>query len=330
MVMNVIERLSHRTRIILGKEIDWSEHRKSFGNLHPDKTFYVIRRRNGHVGINSQFNTGMGHVRYAINHGWIPVIDMQNYPNEYLEPLEKGHKNAWEFYFNQPFGGQYSLNEVYKSRNVVLSSGEPLPVCPNDSMEFFTRPDLIRMWSRYFHKYIGFSPELSHEVNKNYLQYLSDKKEGRILGVSLRGTDYLAKPYEHPVQPSIEQALKTTRRVMLEQRCEWVYLTAEDIQILDAYKKEFGDKLIYIKEAQMYDKLLPGENIAGHSFDRENDKYLRGMEYMTQKALLTKCNCLIGGRTSGNVAAMVWQPEYDYTYFWNLGRYGIDDVLDEV
>lgn len=330
MVMNLAKRAYHKVNIILGKEIDWSEHRKSFGDLHPDKTFYVIRRSDSHAGINSQFNTDLGHVRYAINRGWIPVIDMQNYSNEYLEPGEEGYKNAWDFYFKQPFGEQYSLDEIYQSRNVVLSSGEPLPVCPNDSMEFFTRLDLIRMWSRYFHKYVGFSPSLSQEMNKKYLQYLAGKEEGGILGVSLRGTDYLAKPYQHPVQPSIEQALELTGRVMQEQRCEWVYLAAEDVRILDAYQSEFGDKLVYVKEVEMYDKLLPGENITGHSFDRENDKYLRGMEYMTQKALLTKCNCLIGGRTSGNVAVMVWQPEYDYTYFWNLGRYGIDDEIDEV
>lgn len=330
MVMSILERVCHRAKIILGRETDWSEHRKSFGNLHSDKTFYVIRRCDSHAGINSQFNTDMGHVRYAINRGWIPIIDMQNYPNEYLESQEKGCKNAWNFYFKQPFSEQYSLEDVYQSRNVVLSSGMPLTVCPNDSMEFFTRPDLIRMWNRYFEKYVGFSSELSKEINNKFVQYLSGKKNGRILGVSLRGTDYLNKPYQHPVQPSIDQALEKTKRVMQEQRCEWVYLAAEDMQILDSYQREFGDKLIYIKEVQMYDKLLPGENITSHSFDRKNDKYLRGMEYLTQKALLTKCNCLIGGRTSGNVAVMVWQPEYDYTYFWNLGRYGIDDVIDEV
>lgn len=327
---NIIDRAVKKVKVLAGIDSDWSEHKKSFGNLNPDKTFYVIRRGDGHAGINSQFNTDMGYLRYAIRQGWIPIIDMQNYPNEYLEEEEFGKKNAWDFYFKQPYAGQYSLKEVYESKNVILSPGEPLPVCPNDSMEFFTRLELIRMWNRYFRKYCGFSEELTKEIDNKYVQYLKDKETERILGVSLRGTDYLERPYQHPVQPSIEQALEVTRRVIQEQRCGWIYLAAEDMRILEAYQKEFGDKLIYIKEVQMYDKLLPGENITGHSFDRKHDKYLRGMEYMVQKALLTRCNCLIGGRTSGNVAVMVWQPEYDYTYFWNLGRYGIDDVIEQV
>jgi hypothetical protein len=45
---------------------------------------------------------------------------------------------------------------------------------------------------------------------------------------------------------------------------------------------------------------------------------------------LTQCDCLISGRTSGAVAAMVIQPKYDYTYFWNLGRYGVDDEIEKV
>lgn len=328
--MDIVNRAIKRIRVITGQDVNWSEHKKCFGNMNPDKIFYVIRRCDAHAGINSQFNTDMGHLRYAVNQGWIPIIDMQNYPNEYLEPEEIGNKNAWDFYFRQPFAGQYSLEEVYESQNVILSSGEPLAVCPNDSMEFFTRLELIRMWNQYFRKYCGFSAELSKEIDNKFAQYLEGKEKDKILGVSLRGTDYLNKPYQHPVQPSIRQALEVTKRVVQEQKCKWIYLAAEDVHILKAYQEEFGDRLIYIQEVQMYDKLLPGENITAHSFDRKRDKYLRGMEYMMQKALLTRCNCLIGGRTSGNVAVMVWQPEYDYTYFWNLGRYGMDDVLDEV
>ena len=88
---------------------------------------------------------------------------------------------------------------------------------------------------------------------------------------------------------------------------------------------EFKDKLIFYKERKMY-KDLKGEDAVYYSFNRENDEYLKGMEYEVQMILGTYCNCFIGGRTSGNVAAMVFNPYYDYTYFWNLGRYGIDDT----
>lgn len=327
--MNVLQRVSKRIKIIFGKEIDWSEHKKSFGNLHPDITFYVIRRSERYAGINSHFISNMGHIRYALKRGWVPIIDMKNYPNALLDDKEVGEKNSWDYYFKQPCS--YTLEEVYQSKNVILSDGMPKQVYPNDNMEFFTRPDLINMWHKYFVKYLGFSDELQKKINQKYQQYFGDKKDDRVLGVFLRGTDYLSmKPYEHPVQPSISEAIEKTKQVMEEKSCQWCFLVTEDLNILSEYQKEFGEHLIYIKEQERYGAMQPGQYIAEYTFQRENDRYLKGMEGLTQIGILLQCNCFIGGRTSGSVAAMVMQPEYDYTYFWNLGRYGIDDILDNV
>lgn len=326
---NIVKRCFEKFR----NHYAWKEHKKKFGDLNPDVTFYVIRRKPPRVGMNSHFIVNLGQVRYAVKRGWIPVIDMQNYPNVYLEPEELGRINAWDYYFNQPCKPQYSLEEVYKSKNVVLSSWEIPKLRPDDTMEFFTRMDIIEMWHRYFVKYIGFSEALLKEVDKMYEKYFKNIDGGRILGVCLRGTDYFVnKPSGHPVQPSISEALDVTRKVIKEQNCEWIYLATEDIHILEAFLEEFGEKVIYYKEAKRYDMTSSGEPITTYAFDsnRKNDKYIRGMEYMVSMVLLTKCNCFIGGRTSGNVAVMVWQPHYDYTYFWNLGRFGFDDVIDEV
>ncbi|MCI8984419.1 MAG: hypothetical protein HFI60_00500 [Lachnospiraceae bacterium] len=326
---NIIDRAVKKVKILAGIDTDWSEHKKSFGDLNPDKTFYVIRRGDRLAGVNSHFISNMGHIRYALRNGWIPIVDMQNYPNALLDEDDRGRQNAWEYYFKQPC--EYSLDEIYQSKNVILSEGVPPRIYPNDSMEFLTRQKWMRMWHKYYEKYVGFSEELQDQIDKRYVQYLQSKKSDRILGVFLRGTDYLlTKPYEHPVQPSIEEAVQKSMEVMEQQKCKWIFLVTEDQHILDAFIKSFADKLIYVKEQARYSKMSAGECIAEHSFHREHDNYLKGMECMVQVGLLLQCNCLISGRTSGCVAVMVMQPEYDYTYFWNLGRYGIDDVIDEI
>jgi len=327
--VNVINNIYHKAKIVLGKETDWSEHRKSFGDLYPDKTFYVIRRRDKFAGVNSHFISAMGHIRYAVQNGWIPIVDMQNYPNALLDEKQFGIQNAWEYYFKQPC--EYSLEEVYQSKNVILSDGIPKKIYPNDSMDFLTRPDFIQMWHQYFIKYVGLSDSLQKQIDQKSAQYFATKKRDRILGAFLRGTDYLTlKPYEHPVQPSIHEAILKSAEVLKEQNCKWLFLVTEDQNILTAFQKEFADSLIYIKEQPRYGVMSAGEHIAEYSFHRENDNYLKGMECMIQVGLLMECDCFIGGRTSGCVATLVMQPEYDYTYFWNLGRYGIDDVIDEV
>ena len=63
----------------------------------------------------------MNHLLIAQRHNFIPVVDMENYPTIYNEKKKiNGTKNAWEYYF-EPVS-KYSLNEVYKSQNVFITS----------------------------------------------------------------------------------------------------------------------------------------------------------------------------------------------------------------
>ena len=65
-------------------------------------------------------------MEYADTKGWIPVVDLMNYENMYTtkKPIH-GTMNVWEHYFLQPEtdGKRYTLEEVYSSKNVVLSDG---------------------------------------------------------------------------------------------------------------------------------------------------------------------------------------------------------------
>lgn len=54
------------------------------------------------MGLFSYVMTNMGLVRQAVEHGWIPVIDMQGNANTYLDEGEVGKKNAWEFFSASP------------------------------------------------------------------------------------------------------------------------------------------------------------------------------------------------------------------------------------
>lgn len=56
----------------------------------------------------------------------------------------------------------------------------------------------------------------------------------------------------------------------------------EDQYILDLFIEAFANRLIYIKEQLRYSGMASGEYIAKHSFHREQDNYLKGMECMVQ------------------------------------------------
>ena len=91
----------------------------SCGNKNPGKIFYVIRRSPG-AGLFSNLIYVLNHLDIANKHNFIPVIDMENYPTIYNERKSiNGTKNSWLYYF-EPVS-KYSIEDVYKSKNVILS-----------------------------------------------------------------------------------------------------------------------------------------------------------------------------------------------------------------
>lgn len=58
------------------RERYWTEHRKRVGGgRNPDKTFYVIRRRDWYCGLFSLFLTNLQRIDDAIKNGYVPVFD---------------------------------------------------------------------------------------------------------------------------------------------------------------------------------------------------------------------------------------------------------------
>lgn len=84
----------------------------------PKKTYYIIRRED-RVGLFSYVHTAMGQVEYALEKGYIPVIDMKTTNNTYLRQEQIGKINAWNFYFEPII--PIDIDEVYTSANYIIS-----------------------------------------------------------------------------------------------------------------------------------------------------------------------------------------------------------------
>ena len=180
-------------------DTDWSEHYIKRGD--PKKpTYYIIRRQYETTGLLGRYNIFAGHIRYALSKGWLPVIDMQNYPNPYLPPEKLGKENSWEYYFEQPL--RIGLKQAYNGKNVILSNGEDMWPRPSYNMSFYENKNDILTESRMLIKLglLKIKSALMEEI-------LSVRKKlfapnDRVLGVLLRGTDYVSKrPWGHPIPP---------------------------------------------------------------------------------------------------------------------------------
>lgn len=292
----------------------WRERRVSYGEENPDKTFFVIRRNAPTTGLFSFVTINLGWIQYALEKGYIPVVDMCNTKNTYLAEKEVGRKNAWEFYFEQPCG--YSLSDIDHSRHVILSSIENPPNYPGHDM--VQNENAYQMWKKLAGKYLILKEEHRVRIEELYMQMFEGK---RVLGVLCRGTDYKnLKPSCHPVQPELSEIMEKATSVMETYCCDYLYLATEDDEYLQEFQKSFGEKLRFLHTMRYQNTGNENINLLGECMNGQTPES-RGTDYLMTIGLLSKCQCLVAGSVGGTYGALLLNESYEYRYVYNLGLY---------
>lgn len=292
------------------------------GSKNADKTFYVIGWNDERGGLFWLVNKVCMHIAYALDNGYIPVVDLKNYITQYSMKNVKERENVWEMFFKQPAG--YGLEDVADSKNVIINRMSPSPSKKYlmGQSEFYDQPERIAYFRNIFKQYI--------HPNDKTLEYLKAKEQqlldgkGRVLGILCRGTDYVvARPKNHPVQPDVKQIIKDARLVMKEKCCDYVYVATEDKDMLSALKAEFGDKLLYLDQRRYSGKDMRSDQLLAQVKEKDcgRDPVKDALDYFAAIYLLTHCCCFIGGRTGGTKGVLLMEEEFEYIKIYNLGLY---------
>ena len=295
----------------------------SYGSENIDKTFYVI-------GLDHPPMTGLTwiiflvflHIIYARKHKYIPIVDMQNFKNKFLEEKLLYKENAWEYFFKQPWG--YTLKDIAKSKNIILSS----PCSFGPGIESIGPYILSKPWRqkllyfrKLFHEYIKPAPKAQKYFDQEYNTFIKGRK--KVLGVLCRGTDrLLSKPSGHRIQPLPKIVLAKAQEVMRRQKCSHIYLATEDQDIYELFRREFGRKLIVNEQKRLSQNKIPKGKLI-HQFDTMSTKerYDMNLAYLSSLYILSKCPCFIGGCTGGTIAIHLMTKGFEYEYTWDLGVY---------
>lgn len=299
----------------------WKEHMEKHGRQNPDKTFFIVRRTNTYSGLLSLMMTHLMRIDEAIKRGCIPIVDMQNNFNIYMPENKIGKENAWEYYFEQPMN--YSLKDIRRSKNILYGSGEVPEVFPYNDVKFASgESGELQYWQELAHKYIRLNNK-----TENYVREAERKlfvPGDRIVGVKCRGTDYLrARPEGHPRQPSVEQIIQKTEEVMQNMDCNKVFLATEDEKIYAAFVRYFKDAVVTNKQEYVHYEKGPIGQVVYREDTKE--KYMEGLEYLSQIVILSRCNCFVAGLTSGTIGAMLLTRGYEYSYIFDLGLYSKEE-----
>lgn len=108
-------------------------------------------------------------------------------------------------------------------------------------------------------------------------------------------------------------------------------LLKKEIQELDqifepeVYRQRFPDKILENKRVyydDIYDQDDSISYIKDVHFERKNDNYLSGLEYLSSIILLSRCTALVGGNCGGTLGALFFNDEkYEFVHVFNLGLY---------
>ena len=230
----IISRKNKIKEIIEKKKLNFKI--KSFGNKNPNKFFYVIQRSPG-GGMFSNLNYVIHHLYLAEKLNFIPVVDMANFPTLYNENKSiMGTLNSWEYFF-EPVS-PYTLKEVYKSKNVVITDKNTKKNKFFDGLRYLTNDH-----KKIFFKYIKIKKYLIKEKNNFLTKKLKNKN---FLGVHFRGTDYKNRE-RHPLPATKKQIVKNINILKKKFNFDYIFLVTEEKDYLNYLKKEFKNVISYSK-----------------------------------------------------------------------------------
>ena len=304
--------------------------RKSFGVDNPDKKFLVLgntfSRKNGLLAI--VFSV-VENILYCLEKNIILVVDLKNNDNQYLDDLDVGVENSWEYFFRQPFG--YNLEDIKSSKNVIYltKASKSCPFSCMNKFRYFSigsfdkKNTLFCEYKIAFNKYIRFNDFTENFINTEYERIFEGKE--RVLGVLARGTDYLLnKPKYHRIQPEPDVILEKSKQIMQDQNCSYIYLATEDDNMYQLFRDCFGEKLLVNsqKRVNLNNVQLDANQLLNTvNFGRERDKYNLGLEYLSSLYNLSRCQCFVGGVTAGTAGVFAMTKGFEYHYLFDLGCY---------
>ena len=260
------------------------------GNLHPDRTFYVIEALTRGTGVASWYDRALGYMLRAERMGWEPVV--ADTADEFGQ--------RWEMYFGNP--SRVPLDEVRRSRNVI-----------------YAHPSLTVTYRRLNRGNIEKRHRLATAIPlaaeaetfvKSRMETLFGGAVRPMVGAYLRGTDYRAtkdwRPVGHFIVPGAAQFAER-----LEADCrKWgievadgahFFFVTEEQESLDFLIARYP-KARYVQK-ERFSNFKHGVCLSMQSL-RNTSRETNNMLYLLDLYALARCDYLVGPMNSGMQMAL--------------------------
>lgn len=248
-----------RNSVRLMYSVLWCTNKTALGNRHEDKMIVLLDYPCYNEGLVSIVRWTYAHIRWIVEKGYIPVVDLHRYPNQYLNSEKE---NMWEYFF-EPVS-EVSVGEAYESQNVISASENTILLGESKVNPYQEKWGRQSLDSEVFCKLIRINSETRRFIEGKIPKELS----GKVLGVVMRGTDFRKEAAEK-INKEWRKDIVDAETFLLacihyknKLEYEYVFLATEDAEYFEMFRNTFGEKLLSVDQKRV-------------SYDYKNQEYIQ-------------------------------------------------------
>lgn len=291
----------------------WCSIRESFGCENKNCHIFLADFQGGGSGLGDYIWTIYVWYSIAKKRGWKFAINLCRRPNQYLMSESE---NMWDYFF-EPLS-DLPLDEVYRSASVIRASVNHISMIENGRLPYF-RYEAYATTNEVM-KHIKFNTDTQNRINELIPEIL--KKENRVLGVILRGTDYRPEANEIVNRPQmtaqLEQMIDKCKFIMELYEYETLFLATEDLEYFEIMIKEFGRQCLSIDQKRVYYDYHTGYKLCADLLKLENGKEF-GRRYLAIVQSLANCKSLLTNVYNNTAWMAKTLNDSKYEYFEVIG-----------
>lgn len=249
-------------------------------------------------------------IRFAIENGYIPVVDWKNCKLPQYDSAKIGKENVWEFFFEQPFN--VNVETAYKSEDFFVIDDvrgfdfkNPFEV--NKFVDFYNESTM--KWRKYFQQYVRLKENIRKDFDKTIEQ--QNLKIDNIIGILARGTDYMElKPVGHLKPISINEIFMQVDEIFGNTVDNKIFIATEDRRILGEFQDKYNNK-VFTVNTKRYENL--GFDTLNMVYKKE-DGYERDLKYLYSLYVISKCPIAIYSPCGGAIIASLMRKDIGSSY----------------
>ena len=159
-------------------------------------------------------------------------------------------------------------------------------------------------YQKLYQRYFVLKDEIKEQYDEETRRIKRIIGDKQATGVVLRGTDYvLTRPKGHPIQPEIAEVVEVLKKDFSD---NYYYVATDEERLLNVLKEYFGERVI-TSDSVYFDSIYDKEDkrISYVSFDRDNDKYLRGFEYYRKLYVMSQLDNVAFGMSGASRMVLI-------------------------